>query len=167
MSAWSLRQALFGTRERIAGNVYGTIVVMATVTAGAAGHLDAWRLAVLVFSTASVLWFAHVYADGLAESIERGRRLDAPELVEVARREAAIVLACVGPVLALLLGALGVLRDSRAVWLALVLGLVTLAIQGVRYAQIEHLGRRGSVISVLINVALGLVIVGLKAGVTH
>ena len=65
---------------RIAGTVYGTIVVMATVAAGGKGRVDAWQLAAFVVATVVVLWLAHVYAHGLAESIERGRRLDGAEL---------------------------------------------------------------------------------------
>jgi hypothetical protein len=158
---------LFGTRESIAGTVYGTIMVMATLTAGAEAHPDAWRLAVLVFSTVLVLWFAHVYAHGLGESIGLGHRLDRVELIQVARRELSIVLAATGPLAALVLGAAGVIRETRAVWLALILCLVTLTVQGVRYAGIERLGRRGAVISVALNLALGLVIVALKAGLSH
>ena len=58
--------------RRIAGTVYGTIVVMATVTAGSEGEqTDAWRLAVVVAVTVMVLWVAHVYAHALAESLEQ------------------------------------------------------------------------------------------------
>jgi len=71
------KRLVFGRAGGIAGTVYGTIVVMATVTAGYNGEqTDAWRLAVVVAVTVLVLWIAHVYSDALAESLERGRRLD-------------------------------------------------------------------------------------------
>ena len=72
------RTASADSPRAIAGAVYGTIVVMATLAAGGSGEAnrDAWQLAVFVLATVVVLWLAHVYAHGLAESIERGRRLD-------------------------------------------------------------------------------------------
>ncbi len=167
MTSSSHTRAVHGGYTGIAGTVYGTIVVMATIAAGGKGEVDAWRLAVIVVATVVVLWFAHVYAHGLGESIELGRRLDRAELAAVARREVAIVLAAVAPVTALVLGATGVIRESRAIWLALVIGLLALAVQGVRYARVERLGRIGTLISVSLNLGLGLVIVGLKALLAH
>ena len=117
--------------------------------------------------TALVLWIAHVYAHTLAESLERGRRLDLAEFTEVARRELAMPYAAVAPVGTLVLAAVGVLEPQTAVWVALGFGVVTLAVQGVRYAALERLGRTGTAISVALNVALGLVIVGLEAWVVH
>ena len=65
------KQLVFGSAGGIAGTVYGTIVVMATVTAGSSGgQTDAWRLAVVVVVTVLVLWTAHVYAHGLAENAD-------------------------------------------------------------------------------------------------
>jgi hypothetical protein len=43
----------------------------------------------------------------------------------------------------------------------------TLAVQGVRYARLEHVGRGGTFVVVLVNVLLGLAIVLLKALVAH
>jgi hypothetical protein len=162
------RHLLSGPQGGIAGTVYGTIVVMATVTAGAHGPgTDAWRLAVVVATTVLVLWVAHVYAHGLAESLERERRLDRAEFAAIARRELAIPLAAVGPVAALVLGAVGVLRESTAGWLAIGIGVATLSVQGIRYARLERLSRLGTFVSVALNLALGLVIVAVKAALAH
>ena len=168
MSQGRAKQLVFGSPGTIAGTVYGTIVVMATVTAGSNGEqTDAWRLAVVVVVTVLVLWAAHVYADGLAESLEQGRRLDRAELGSVARRELSIPGAAVAPVAALALAGLGVLGDQTAVWLALGIGVLTLGVQGRRYAVVEQLDRPGTVTAVALNVLLGLVIVGLKALLAH
>ncbi len=158
---------ILGTSGSIAGTVYGTIVVMGAIVAGAHGVESLWRLDLVVAGTVVVLWLAHVYAHGLGESIELRRRLDRAEFVSVARRELAIALAAVGPVVALSLGALEVLRPTRAVWLALGIGLFTLAVQGFRYARLEELGRWETVVSVGLNLGLGLAIVGLKVVVGH
>jgi hypothetical protein len=161
------KRVLFGTRDRIAGTVYGTIVAMGAITAGAGAEVDASQLAAIVFATVLVLWIAHVYAHSIGESVEHGRRLDRAEFVSVARRELAIPLAAVGPVAALLLGSFGLIRESRAVWLALTFGVVTLAIQGLRFARLEHERFWGTAFSVGVNVSLGLLIVALKIFVAH
>ena len=134
---------VFGAAGGIAGTVYGTIVVMATVTAGAKGkETDAGRLAVVVGVTPG-------------------------ELGSVARREVSIIAAAVAPVTALVLAAVGVLGETTAVWLALGIGVVTLGVQGGRYAKVEQLDRSGTLTAIAVNLFLGLVIVGLKALLTH
>jgi hypothetical protein len=114
-----------------------------------------------------VLWIAHVYAHGLGESLELGRRLNAAELGTVAGRELAIPLAAVAPAAMLALGAVGLLRGSTAVWLAVGICVATLGVQGLRYALLERLGRPGTFAAVTLNLALGLAIVGLKVVVAH
>jgi hypothetical protein len=159
---------VFGSAGGIAGTVYGTIIVMATVTAGSNGEqTDVLRLSVVVVVTVLVLWTAHVYAHALAESLELRRRLDRAELGSVAQRELAIPAAAVAPVAALVLAALGVLGEQTAVWLALGIGVTTLGVQGARYATGEQLDRTGTLVLIAINVVLGLVIVPLKALVAH
>lgn len=159
---------LFGSGGGTAGTIYGTIVVMATVAAGSKGEdTDAWRLAVVVGVTVLVLWVAHVYSHTLAKSIEEGRRLDRVRLGAVARRELAIPAAAFAPIAALVLAALDVLDEQTAVWLALGVGVATLAAQGARYATVERLGRTRTLVAILLNVLLGLVIVGLEALVAH
>jgi hypothetical protein len=164
----TLRRILFGRGRAVAGTVYGTIVAMATLAAGSRGHeTDTARLAALVGSTVLVLWIAHVYSHVLAESLERGRRLDVAEFTAVARRELAIPAAAVAPVGTLVLARFGVLAEQTAVWIALGFGVATLAFQGFRYAALERLGRGGTAVSVALNVCLGLVIVGLEASLAH
>jgi hypothetical protein len=162
------KRLFLGTSGRIAGTVYGTIVVMATVAAGSRGEdTDAWRLSVLVGVTVLVLWVAHVYSHALAQSIEEGKRLGRTGLRAVARRELAIPAAALAPIAALVLAALDVLDEQTAVWLALGVGVVTLAGQGARYAAVEHLGWTRMLVAILLNVLLGLVIVSLEALVAH
>jgi hypothetical protein len=163
----SVANVLFGTGGAIASTVYGTIVVMATVTAAYGAEQDPWRLAVIVWTTALVFWIAHLYAHGLAESISRRQRLTGPELAQIARRELGILLAAALPSSALLLGALGVVREARAVWLALALGLVTLGAEGIRYARLETLSRAATLVIVAANLGLGLLVVLLKVAVAH
>jgi hypothetical protein len=161
-------RVLFGSRATIAGTVYGTIIVLAVLAAGGnAYRKEPWHLVVIVVTTVVVLWLAHVYAHGLQKSLAQGRRLTAGELGQIARRELAIPAAGVAPAAALVLGALGVFRESTAVRIAFILGVVTLAVQGVRYAAVERLSGRAAVVAVLINLALGLALVALEVFVSH
>jgi hypothetical protein len=166
--AHPLARVLAGSPRTISGTVYGTIVVMAALVSGVHGFRhQLWQLVALVVTTAFVFWIAHVYAHGLAESIERGHRLDLAEFTAIARRELSILLAVVLPATALALGALGVLRDGTAVWLAVGAGIAALAVQGIRYARVEHLGRTGTIVALAVNIGLGLALVALKVLVAH
>jgi hypothetical protein len=159
---------VFGSRTTIAGTVYGTIVVLAVLAAGGSAfeqHL--WQLIALVVTTVLVLWMAHVYADGLGESVRAGRRLDAQEFGSIARRELAVPLAAVAPTAMLALGAVGLLGHRTAFWLAFGVGVATLGVQGLRYAQVERIGRTGTFVAVALNLALGLVLVILEVLVSH
>jgi len=139
---------------------------MATLTAAYEGEKDPWKLATAVAATVTVLWLAHVYAHTLAESLAADRRRFGG-LPSVARRELGIVLAGVLPFVALALGAIGVLREDNAVWVALAVGLATLGAEGIRFARLEQLGLAGTVVATAANVALGLIVVALKVLVEH
>jgi hypothetical protein len=159
---------VFGIDDRIASTVFGTVTAMATVTAYGGAFPDSpWTVEELVASTAVVLWIAHVYTHGLSESISEGRRLNAARVWTLAGRELGILFAAVPPCIALTLGGLGVFDETASIWLALGLGLATLAVEGVRYARIERLGRGGALVAVAVNVGIGLFVVLLKAEVLH
>jgi hypothetical protein len=165
--ARAVEHVLFGVGAGIAGTVYGTVVVMATLAAAWAGEKDPWKLALIVSSTSLVLWIAHLYAHGLSESIVKNTRLDAPELRAILQREVGVLLAALGPCLVLVLGSLGVFDENTAVWLALGVGLVTLAGEGVRFARLEHLGPTGTLVATGLNLGLGLLVVALKVALAH
>jgi hypothetical protein len=157
-----------GSPEDLAGTVYGTIVVLAVIAAGSApAEVEAWPLVALVVSTTLVLWAGHVYAHGLAESVRLGRRLDVTELRVLARREAAIPLAALAPSVALCLGALELIREGAAVWLALGLGVTILGVEGLRYARLEDLGHARTLLTIGVNIMLGVTIVVIKIAVTY
>jgi hypothetical protein len=163
-----LRGLLLGTGERIAGIVYGTIIVMSVIAAGSAGtQANAAEIAALAIPTSIVLWLAHVYSHALELSVESGRRLTWANLRVLAHREASIVRAAVLPAAALLLGAFGLLADRTAVWLALGLGTAVLAGQAFVYARIERLGKLATLASVCANLVLGLTVVALEASLAH
>jgi hypothetical protein len=159
---------LVGGGDRgIAATVYGTVLAMAALAAGAVEHLSPHQLIVVVATTSGVIWLAHVYAHTLGESIERGRRLDWAEFSAIARRELPILAAAAVPISILLLGALGVIAETPDIWLAFGLGFVALAVQGARYARVERLGPAGTTAVIAVNLALGGIVVMLKVLVSH
>lgn len=163
-----LKELLLGNRDTIAGTVYGTIVVLSVVTAGApAFEHGKWNLVVIGAVTVLVFWMAHVYSHILGESVRDGHRLTRQQILAVARRELAIPLAGVLPMTVVALGALGVLHTSTALWIAVGIGVATLTIEGIRYAHLENLSRMGTVASVSLNLGFGLVLVVLKATLSH
>jgi hypothetical protein len=165
---FGLKGVALGTRERIAGSVYGTIVVLAVLAGEASAYEhDLWKLDALVLATVLILWIAHAYAHGLGESLRLGRRLTRAELSTIISHELAIPLAAVLPLAAISIGALRAFDDTRAFWIAFALGVATLAIQGVRFARLERLSLVGTVASVAINLSLVLLIVALKVLVSH
>jgi hypothetical protein len=163
-----LRRLVLGHPETIAGTVYGTIIVMSVIAAGAhAYEHHLWRLVVLAGGSAVVLWLAHVYSHALGESLSLGRRITVEEVVSIARREFAVIAAAIVPLVAVALGAIGVLEHRTSVQLALWLGVATLAAQGIRYARLEHLHPAATVATIGLNLAIGLVLVALEVLIAH
>lgn len=154
--------------ERLAGFLYGTIVVLAVLVSGLRAFPDDSSLiAVTVVVTCIVFWLAHVYAHALSHSVAHDEHLSFAELRRIARREASLLEAAVPPVVALLLGAFGVISTDAAVWAAFALGLVVLAVQGVVFARIERLRWPAALLVIVLNLGLGLLLVALKVAVTH
>jgi hypothetical protein len=164
----AIKRLVLGDRERIAGTVYGTIIVMSVLAAGAKAYQhQLWRLMVIAGGSVVILWLAHVYAHGLGESLRLGRRVTVAELSSIARREYSIVAAAIPPLAAVALGAAEVLHQRAAVRLALWVGVVALTAQGVRYAQLERLGRTATIVTVGLNLAVGLALVAMEVLIAH
>jgi hypothetical protein len=161
-----VRRLLGGGDRGIGATVYGTILALAAMAAGAP-RLGPRELIGVVAGTAAVIWIAHVYAHGLGESIERGHRLDWNEFSAIAVREVPILAAAAAPIAVLLLGAIGLVEEATDVWIAFGVGLAALAAQGARYARIEKLGPLGTAGVVAANLALGGIVVALKVVISH
>jgi hypothetical protein len=163
-----LKRLVIGDRRTIAGTVYGTIIVMSVIAAGAKAYKHhLWQLIVLAGGSSFVLWLAHIYSHGLGESLVLERRVTFEELVSIARRECAVIAAAILPLVALALGAIGILGQRTAVQLALWLGVAVLAAQAVRYARLENLGPTATLVTIAVNLGIGLGIVALEILVAH
>ena len=154
--------------ERLAGFIYGTIVTLSVVVAGARAFAhEPGHIAVLAFVTTLVLWLAHVYAHALGHAVGHQSHLSFGAVRTIARRELSIVEASLPSIGALLLGAIGLLGTHAAVWLAIGLGFGVLGAQGIAFARIERLDWRGTVVVFALNLGLGFFILALKLAVTH
>jgi hypothetical protein len=154
--------------ERLSGFIYGTIVVLTVVIAGAKIYPDGpGQVAAFVAVATFVLWLAHVYAHGLAHSVAHKEHLSLGELGYIARREWSIVEAAAPLVVALLLGTVGILSESTAVWTAFAAGLVVLAVEALVFARVEELRWPATLLVLTINLALGLALVALKLALAH
>ena len=163
-----LKHLVVGDRQTIAGTVYGTIIVMSVIAAGAhAYEHQLWRLVVLAGGSAVVLWLAHVYSHALGESLSLGRRITLDEVTSIARREFAVIAAAIIPLVAVALGATGIVEHRTAVQLALWLGVAVLAAQGIRYARLEHLRPGATLVTIGLNLAIGLALVALEVLIAH
>jgi hypothetical protein len=164
----STRLARSAMGARLAGFIYGTIVVLSVVVGGARAYAhEPGHIAVLVLAASVTFWLAHVYAHGLGHAVGHEEHLTLAEIRQIARRELSIVEAALPPAGALLLGALGILSTKTAVWLALGLGLAVLTAQGIVFARVERLGPVATLVVVTVNLALGLLLVLLKLLFVH
>ena len=164
----AISEVTVGGHGLVGSMVYGTLVVMTALTAAyAAERHSPWTLVELVVTVVVVFWIAYVYAEALSESIEEKCRLDRPILSRVVDEELGLLFAAVMPVLALLLGAFGVVPEYVAIWLAIAAGIATLSAQGIRYAYVTGLGRSGMAVILVINLLLGLCVVALKVTLVH
>ena len=154
--------------EELAGFVYGTIVVLSVIVTGAKAFPHGLgHIALLVGVTTIVFWLAHVYAHVLAFSLSHDTHLSLAEFAHIARREASILAAGVPPEAALVLGAIGLFGEDFAIWLSFGLGLAVLGVTGIVFARVERLGAAPATMVVLANLALGIVLIGLKVLIVH
>jgi hypothetical protein len=89
------------------------------------------------------------------------------ELAAIARREGSIIEAAVPPVVILVLGEIGLYSENTAVWIAIALGLVVLAVQGFVFARFERFGPLATAAVVAVNLGFGLLLVALKVFLGH
>jgi hypothetical protein len=171
-SGRSFRHAAFelvaGGRGRIGSTVYGTLVVLTSLTAAyAAERHNPWKLVELVVTAVLVFWLAYVYAHALSESIDEKAALNRETITGIADRELGLLASAIAPTIALVLGAVGVVSESVSVWIAIGVGIAVLATEGVRYARAARLGHVGTAAILVMNLMLGLCVVVLKVTLVH
>jgi len=146
-----------------AAGVYGTLLTLSVIVGLSFKRSGPGVMAVTVALSAVVFWVAHVHAGLVARWVGAdGIRPDRTAVAAVMGREAPMLESAIPSLGLLALAWLGVLSTPVAVWTALVYGVVALAAWGALIARRSDLGPTGVTAVAGFNLALGLLIVGLK-----
>jgi len=151
-----------------AGAIYGSLLAASVVAGTGPGRVppDPRELIVLLLATGIVFWLSHVYAHLVGER-STDALMSLTEFRAAARRDWPIVQAAVPPAAAVAIGALVGLSDSAAAWLALAVA-VGGQLGWALYVAARAGATRGRMVATgVINLILGLMIVALKAALTH
>lgn len=153
-----------GRRVNFTSAVYGSVLA-ATVVVSSGDLRAPVTLAVLLLVSGWVFWIAHVYAATVA-GVHGGWHTGA--IWTGMRHEWPVAFASVPPAAAALIAGLipGITR-GEGVWAALIVCIVEQQLWG--YAAVRNAGLTGRALTrtVLLNVVMGLIIVGLKFTVGH
>jgi hypothetical protein len=155
-------------RRDYAGAIYGSLLAASVVagTSPAKTAPDPGLLAILLLATGLVFWLAHVYAH-LFGGAHPPSHLDGPTIRRVARGERPIAEAVIPPAAAATAGALLGLSDSTSAWLALGVAVAGQVGWAIVAAAASGAKRWIIVLSAVVNLVLGLVLVVLKALLSH
>lgn len=150
------------------GAIYGSLLAASVVAGTGPGQTPPQpaELIVVLLATGIVFWLAHVYAQLVGDRLA-GPSLSRSEVRLAAAREWPIVQAAVPPALAAGIGAALGLSDAGAAWLALLVA-VAGQLGWAMYATAKAgATRRVMIASGAVNLVLGLIIVLLKAALSH
>jgi hypothetical protein len=150
-----------------AGAIYGSLLAASVVAGTGPGQEppQPGQLIALLLATGVVFWLSHVYAHLVGEG--SSGPLSARKLRIAARRDWPIVQAAVPPAVAVGIGVLLGLSDAGAAWLALAVA-VGSQLGWALYVAAKAGATRGRIVAAgVVNLFLGLVIVFLKAVLTH
>lgn len=113
-------------------SVYGTVLVSGMIVVAGSYGATSWQVFLSVFGTVIVFWAAHVYAGTIAGHgvDEGGNGSLALALRRALRRSVGFLTSALPPSIVLLLGALNAVDDKVAIWVALWLGVLILAVLG-------------------------------------
>ncbi|GID95662.1 hypothetical protein ACFQFC_06560 [Amorphoplanes digitatis] len=153
-----------------AGAIYGSMLAASVVVGGGLGADSHGpppvRLALLLVATGVVFWLAHAYARLVGDRIHR-TTISGAEIVRVARLEWPLLQATFPPAAAaVVVGVLGG-GDRAAGWAALLVAIAGQVGWGMVAARQAGASRSLILLTAVVNLALGLVIISLKAALQH
>jgi hypothetical protein len=144
--------------------VYGSVLA-ASVIIGAGGGRGGTALAVILLVTGAIFWVTHVYAETVA-SVHGGWQVNA--ILHGLRHEWPLMMAAILPAIAAFIGGLVLsVSPSDGAWLALAVAIGELEVWG--YIAVRKAGLTGPSRprTLLLNLSIGIVMVGLKLVVPH
>lgn len=148
--------------------IYGVILVSGMIVVSGQSGTASLEVLITVIVTVAVFYAAHVYAGVVARLAATGRTGHLGESVRhAARQSSGLLVAAVVPVVILALGTTHVIPDSVANWAALIVNTVMLAVLG--WVAISRWSERwvARVVGSVIAASFGVVLILLKAFVTH
>jgi hypothetical protein len=156
-----VRETLLVTEE----SVYGTILVSGMIVVSRGYASTSWETFLSVIGTVLVFWAAHVYAGTVAGyHVARGDDTTFRiALKESVRDSLGFLFAALLPSALLLLGALEAVPDDIAVWAAMWLGVVILAVIGYRMFALRRSTIQVRILGSIGTAAFGVAMILLKA----
>jgi hypothetical protein len=150
----------------LAGAIFGTIVATAVVAGmDENGSVSPPRALSILLGTGAIFWAAHVYANLLADRIERPGRSKREDLRRLMSREWPLLQSSFPLALPLVLSWVGLLSAETAIDLATLVGVIALVGWGISFARREGYGPAGIVVTASVNAAFGLLMIGIKTAV--
>ena len=149
--------------------IYGLVLALSVIAVSwFYGRPDAGRVALSVLTTAGVFWLAHVYAYVLGSDMSQEQTVTRDEVVHAMRENWSLIEVVVPLLLLLGAGEADLITDTAAILAATAIATVELAAAGAYAARRHGAGPWGVIASAATGLALGLVVVFLKALVfTH
>jgi len=148
------------TVERHRQAIYGAIVLLSVLVVLSETSPSAVDAALGVAGTAFVLFFAHVYAGGLAERSWRGRALDPGDFRRLMDESWPVVAVTLWPLVLLGLAGLGLIHTTVALELGMWLAVAALGLWSWTAGRRMRLSTR--LLSTVLSLVVGLAIVALK-----
>jgi hypothetical protein len=147
----------------IASTIYGLITVLAVLEILQRHPPSALASAATLFGTTLAVALVDAYSESIARIITEGHSLSFEDLQEIARDAATVMIGAQGPTVVLLVSAVGLVSLEGALVAARIVALISLFGYGIRVGQLLHAGLLRQVLSGLALLAIGLLIVLIKA----
>lgn len=147
--------------------IYGLITVLAVLQVLVAHPPSAWQATGALFGATIAVALADAYSACLASMLGAGRALTREDARTIWHEVAPVMVGAQGPTVLLLVSALGLLSVGAALSLAQAVAFVLLFGYGWRVGQLLHERWWLQLANGLLLVAIGGIVVGIKAAAFH
>ena len=147
----------------VARAVYGLVTVLAVLQVMELHPPSAWRGAISLFGTTLAVALVDVYAESIAEMLAHRHHLSSDDLRSIWRDATPVLVGAQAPTVLLVVAGIGLLDVEDAIDLAQLVAFVLLFGFGWRVGTLLHESRTRQLLSGLYLVAIGGIIVGIKA----
>lgn len=147
----------------VAKAIYGLMTVLAVLVVMDDHPPVPWRGAITLFGTTLAVALVDTYAETVAGMLSHQRRPSRGELREIWRDVSPVLIGAQAPTLVLLSAAIGLIPVERAITVAEGVAFLLLFGYGWRVGTTLHRNRFPQLLSGLLLVAIGGLIIGIKA----